>query len=70
VYSLRNAAAHFNIEPRMECRADGKTDVAGFRFWDRSGFDTYLTVAHIDTLVRRIAKAIAGKYSPRRNPTA
>ena len=51
VRRLRNAIAHFNIDP---IHSDGQ--VKGYKFCDRSGFRAELTLVELNNLVTKLAK--------------
>lgn len=56
VRKLRNAVAHFRIEPRHE---SGR--VVGYIFQDRGGFHAEISLAEIKSLVEKLAEHIEAK---------
>jgi hypothetical protein len=52
VHRLRNAVAHFRIEPLA-----AGADVAGFRFRDSNGFDASINLDHLKDFSLRLSKA-------------
>lgn len=51
IWSLRNAVAHFRVEPTEE-----QGQVQGFRFKDLTGFDATIRLSELKTFVERLSK--------------
>jgi hypothetical protein len=55
VKNMRNAVAHFNIEPTHE-----NGEVAGFSFRDRNGFHAIVTLGEMRAFVLRLGQFLDG----------